>query len=169
MTRGSGCWRRGVVLSDLTGDGVVDDRGELGSFRKLVFPSREIAVQRQGGPFLLLEAVQRTHIRHGFGVSEGGGDLRIATHEGAVIASRPPRGNSEVYRRTPGDVQPSGHASGEQVRANFEASFHVVFGQNFWAARGERAFAGFANFGSLRLLDLKDLANCKSRRRLLYH
>ncbi len=111
------------------------------------------------------ETVQGAGEAQDFRVSEGSRDLGVLVHEGAVIAPCPRRGNSEVNKRTPGDVQPSLHASGDQVHGDLGAGSHVVFRQNFWATRGERASAGFASFGRLRLANLKNLANSMVRKR----
>jgi len=103
--------------------------------------------------------VQRAGEAQGFRVSEGSRDLGVLVHEGAVVAPCPRRGHSEVHQRAPDDVQPSRHALGDQMHGVLGVGFHVVSRQNFVAARGERAFAGFANFGRLRLPNLKNLAN----------
>jgi hypothetical protein len=78
----------------------------------------------------------------------------------------PPRlpSRSNIDDRAPGDVQPVFHACGEQVRADFWAGSHVVFRKNFWASAGKLAFAGFVDFGRVRLPNLKDLANCIVRK-----
>jgi hypothetical protein len=97
-------------------------------------------------------------------VSEGACDLRIAPDEGAEIASRPPRGNSEVYKRTPGDVKPSRHASGEQVRAHLGAGPHGLKRPKNSGRRGEpwfRAFCGFLKDAFTHFKRLSELQDAK--------
>jgi hypothetical protein len=153
-----------VVFYYLTPYGVVGDHGGLGRLRRVVFLRRESAVLRQGGPFLLLEGVQRTRIRHGFGVSEGSRDLGVTAHEGSVVLPRPPRGNSEGYKRTPGDVKPSRHASGEQVRAYLGAGPHGLKCPKNSGRRGEpwfRAFCGFLKDAFTHFKRLSELQDAK--------
>ena len=68
-------------------------------------------------------------------VSQSGGDLRIATHEGAVVAPCLPRRHFGVHQRAPGDFKPVLHALGDQVRGDLGAGSHVQNAKNLWAAR----------------------------------
>jgi hypothetical protein len=106
------------------------------------------------GSGAVFQVMERGRVAQRLAIPERGCDLGVLADEGAVIAPRLPCGDFGVDDRAPGDVQPVLHACGEQVRANFFSGSHA------WAARGNRAFAGFAVFGRMRILDSKDLANC---------
>jgi hypothetical protein len=110
------------------------------------------------------EAVQRTRVRHGFGVSEGGGDLRIATHEVPVVLPRLPSRDSNVDDRAQDDAKPSRHASGEQVRAYLGASPHGLKRPKNSGRRGEpwfRAFCGFLKDAFTHFKRLSELQDAK--------